>query len=109
MELKTRELYEKSEEPLLCKKIMNFAEQLLSQENVVMTNAQRLSLLSHISAMVYRSKHNEKIQPVDTFLFQEVSEGSINMANKICEILPDLHKDEKYLLSIHFESARLND
>ncbi|WP_026581371.1 PRD domain-containing protein [Bacillus sp. J33] len=109
MELKTQELYEKSEEPQLCKEVMQFAVQLMSQENIKMTDAQLLSLLSHISAMIYRSKHKEEIQPVDASLFQEVSDGSIDMAKLVCGLISDLHDDEKYLLSIHFESAKMNN
>nr|WP_263324306.1 PRD domain-containing protein [Neobacillus sp. Marseille-Q6967] len=109
MELKTLELYEKSEEPEVCKEVMQFAEQLMLKKNIRMTESQLLSLLSHISGMVYRSKHKEKIQSVDPILFKDVSEVSIDMAKQVCGLFSDLHDDEKYLLSIHFESAKMND
>jgi PRD domain protein (TIGR03582 family) len=107
MEVKMQELYQKSEDPQLCIDVMTFLNALLVQENIQMTDAQRLSLTSHISAMVYRSKHKESIQPIDKNIFQEVSNESIEMASRVCGLLPDLHDDEKYLLSIHFESAKM--
>ena len=41
-------------------------------------------------------------------MFSEVSQHSIQLAQKICEEIPNLGEGEKYLLSIHFESAKLN-
>lgn len=108
MEVKLQELYQKSENPQLCKEMMVFVDSLLIEENIEMTDTQKLSLLSHVSAMVYRSKHKEMVQPVDRTLFQEVSAESIEMASKVCSKLEDLHEDEKYLLSIHFETAKMN-
>jgi PRD domain protein (TIGR03582 family) len=107
MEGKMQELHQKSENPQLCMEVMKYTEGLLSEEKIKMTDAQKLSLLSHISAMVYRSKHKEMIQSVDRNLFQEVSKQSIEMAGKVCNKLPHLHEDEKYLLSIHFETAKM--
>lgn len=107
MELQTLELYEKSENPQLCREAMLFAEKLMLQENIKMTEPQILSLLSHISGMVYRSLNKEEIQPVDRNLFNDISNHSIHMAKQVCELLSDLHEHEKYLLSIHFESAKI--
>ncbi|MFY2157210.1 PRD domain-containing protein [Cytobacillus firmus] len=109
MEGKIQELHQKSEDPELCKEMMIYVESQLSKENIQMTEAQKLSLLSHVSAMVYRSKHQELVQPVDKILFQEVSKESIEMASKVCSKLQNLHEDEKYLLSIHFETAKFNN
>ncbi|PLR75961.1 transcriptional regulator [Bacillus sp. V3-13] len=109
MELRTQELYEKSEEPKLCKEVMQFTEQLMLQKNIKMTESQLLSLLSHISGMVYRSKHRESIEQVDPLLFKDVSDDSIDLAKQVCEIFSDLDESEKYLLSIHFEAAKVNN
>ncbi len=108
MEGKIQELHQKSEDPQLCKEMMEYVESQLSKENILMTDAQKLSLLSHVSAMVYRSRHQEMVQPVDKVLFQEVSKESIEMAGRVCGKLQNLHEDEKYLLSIHFETAKFN-
>lgn len=108
MEGKIQELHQKSEDPQLCKEMMEYVESQLSKENIQMTEAQKLSLLSHVSAMVYRSRHQEMVQPVDKVLFQEVSKDSIEMASRVCGKLQNLHEDEKYLLSIHFETAKFN-
>ncbi|PAF14800.1 hypothetical protein CHH59_07000 [Shouchella clausii] len=107
MEGKVQELYRKSENSEICMEVMRFTENLLRQEHIQMTDAQKLSLLSHLSAMVYRSTHKERIEPIDKHLFQEVSKQSIEMAEKVCNRLTDLHEDEKYLLSIHFETAKM--
>lgn len=107
MEDEKRELYEKSDDPHACKVIMDYVEILLQQENIQMTDVQKLALMSHVSAMVYRSKHKETIPAVDPSIFHEVSSESIAMASEVCHRLPGLNEDEKYLLSIHFESAKI--
>ncbi len=101
------ELYQKSEDPQMCKVLMIFMNELLTRAKIQMTDAQKLALLSHVSAMIYRSNHKEMIQAIDKTLFQEFSNESIEMASKVCGRIPDLHEDEKYLLSIHFEAAKM--
>lgn len=103
------ELYQKSEDPSLCKVLMLFVDELLARAKIRMTDAEKLALLSHVSAMVYRSNHKEMIQAIDKTLFQEFSNESIEMASKVCGMIPDLHEDEKYLLSIHFEAAKITN
>ncbi|PCS02881.1 hypothetical protein RR45_GL000394 [Lactococcus chungangensis CAU 28 = DSM 22330] len=65
-------------------------------------------LLNHVNEMVERSKTGGTIPEVDTQLFSEVSPTSLQLAEKIVSGIGHLSPDEKYLLSIHFESAKLN-
>ncbi|WP_430509728.1 PRD domain-containing protein [Gottfriedia solisilvae] len=103
------ELYQKSGNASICKEIMRSVDSLLNSEKIIMNQTGWLSLTSHISAMVYRSINAETLQPLDVNLFNEVSTESINLAEKICFMLPNLHEHEKYLLSIHFEAAKINN
>lgn len=103
------ELYQKSGNATICKEIMSSIESLLKNEKLNMNATGWLSLTSHISAMVYRSINSEPIQPLDINLFNEVSMESIKLAEKICLMLPNLHEHETYLLSIHFEAAKINN
>lgn len=73
-----------------------------------MTESQWLSFVSHASGMVYRSINNETIPTIEAEMFSEVSQESIEMASAICKQIGNLADDEKYLLSIHFEAAKLN-
>lgn len=102
-------LIEQSGDPKKCLEIIDTALQLLRDENIKMSDSQWLSLISHLSGMVYRSIHQEKLNPINKELFREVSKDSIRLAEKVCKLLPNLTDDEKYLLSIHFESAKLNN
>lgn len=100
------DLIKKSGDFVLCKRILEDTEKLLVDSGFKMSEPQRLSLVSHISAMVYRSLNKEYIQALDKDLFNEVSRNSIELATQVCSMLDDLHEDEKYLLSIHFEAAK---
>ncbi|MGX6445486.1 PRD domain-containing protein [Neobacillus sp. K501] len=106
LELET--LIQKSGDAEKCSSLLQFTEDLLKKSEIKMNDAQCLSLVSHLSAMVYRSINKEPINPIDKEMFNEVSSESINLAEMVSSKLPDLHEDEKYLLSIHFESAKMN-
>lgn len=101
-------LIEKSGDIETCNKVLHSTKELLDGADIKMMEAQWLSLVSHISAMVNRSITKEPISPIDSGMFSEVSNESIELAAKICGMLPNLIEDEKYLLSIHFESAKIN-
>lgn len=105
---KEREIISKSGNPDLCTRVLNFSQGLLEEKNITMTESQWLSFVSHISGMVYRSTHNESIPAIEKEMFSEVSQDSIEMASEICNQISNLQEDEKYLLSIHFEAAKLN-
>lgn len=100
------DVIKKSGDQVLCVRILDDTKKLLKKSGIIMSEPQWLSMVSHISAMVYRSVHKEYIQPLDKNLFNEVSKESIELASQICSMLENLHKDEKYLLSIHFEAAK---
>ena len=108
MNSQEQEIINKSGNPDLCIDVLTYSKDLLDAEKIVMTEPQRLSFISHVSGMVYRSTHKEGIPAIDKEIFSEVPQDSIIMASDICKQLPDLHDDEKYLLSIHFEAAKLN-
>ena len=103
-----QELINKSGNPDLCIDVLTYSKVLLGAKKIVMTEPQWLSFVSHVSGMVYRSTNQEAIPAIEKEIFSEVSEDSIVMASDICKQLVNLHDDEKYLLSIHFEAAKLN-
>ncbi len=105
---KEQEIISNSADPDLCIEVLTYSRSFLEDKNIVMTEPQWLSFVSHASGMVYRSTHNESIPAIDKEIFNEVSQDSIVMANAICKRLSNLQDDEKYLLSIHFEAAKLN-
>lgn len=100
-------LLERSGDAETCKELIQFTLELLEEQEIHLSDSQLLSLTSHLSAMVYRSINNEQLAPIDKVLFSEVSDESIELAAKICGRLKGLQDDEKYLLSIHFESAKM--
>lgn len=100
-------LLERSGDSETCKELIQFTRELLEKEQIHLSDSQLLSLTSHLSAMVYRSINKEPLAPIDKALFSEVSDQSIELAAKICGRLEGLQDDEKYLLSIHFESAKM--
>lgn len=105
---KEREIISKSGNSELCIEVLTYSKKVLTTKKIIMTETQWLSFVSHISGMVYRSINMEAIPALEKEIFNEVSQDSIGMADDICKQLSNLHDDEKYLLSIHFESAKLN-
>jgi PRD domain protein (TIGR03582 family) len=108
-DLKFVEVLSKCHYPDEAKEKLDLALGLLQEVEINMTQVQRLTLLSHLCAMVDRNFDGGEIPYVDKEMFSEVSDQSIDLANQICLQLPNLAEGEKYLLSIHFESARLNE
>ncbi|HJF33568.1 MAG TPA: PRD domain-containing protein [Sporosarcina psychrophila] len=106
--LKEHELIGKSGDADLCIEVLAYSQKVLGDKEIKMTETQWLSFVSHVSGMVYRSTYKEKIPALEKEIFKEVSQDSIEMASDICKQLSELQDDEKYLLSIHFETAKLN-
>ncbi len=105
---KEQEVISKSGDSDLCIDVLTYSKILLDVKKISMTEPQWLSFVSHIAGMVYRSTYKEAIPAIDKAIFNEVSQDSIEMASDICKQLSNLQDDEKYLLSIHFETAKLN-
>lgn len=105
---KEREIIGKSGDSDLCLEVLSYARKKLEAKKIVMTETQWLSFVSHIAGMVYRTINKEGIPAIEKAIFNEVSQDSIEMASDICKQLSNLQDDEKYLLSIHFETAKLN-
>lgn len=106
--LKVAEILSKCHHPDVAKEKFEITLKLLTEEGINMTLVQKLTLSSHICAMVDRNFDGGEIPDVDEELFSEVSNHSISLADQICQLLPNLAKSEKYLLSVHFEAAKLN-
>jgi len=103
-----KEIMMKSGDIECCERVFDLSQNLCTAENILMSDVQQLSLLSHLSAMVHRSLTGEKLVPLDRELFSEISRESLEIAKKLKESLSNLDEDEVYLLSIHFEVAKQN-
>ncbi|MBM7599021.1 PRD domain protein (TIGR03582 family) [Virgibacillus halotolerans] len=101
-----KRLLKESGDKKRCEQAFLLAQMLCRERNVFLTNAQQLSLLSHISAMVQRSLTGEKLIPFDRAIFSGISNDSLYIAKKIKDLVMGLEEEEIYLLSIHFEAAK---
>lgn len=88
--------------------ILAYTDQLAEELALDLDEIQWTALVNHLNEMVRRSQTGEKIPAVDVLLFAEVSEDSLGMARKIVARAGNLPEDESYVLSIHFESARMS-
>lgn len=93
-------------DPHLCNELLSYAQKQLASANIVMTEPQWTSFVSHIAGMIYRSIYQEKLPAINKEIFSEVSATSLELASLICARLNHIQEDEKYLLSIHFEAAK---
>ncbi|WP_430535186.1 hypothetical protein [Listeria rocourtiae] len=99
---------ERSGDAIFFEKVMKAAKMEARLDGITLESAQELGLASHISAMIRRGREREELKIEDKELFDEVSMESLYLAARICEMVPGIHEDEKYLLSTHFEIAKLN-
>ncbi|WP_432761934.1 glycine dehydrogenase [Serratia plymuthica] len=82
---------------------------MLNAEDIYTNAVQQQMLESHIRAMVLRSITGEPLPEVDKSLFDEISEESMKMAQRVVDKFSTLPIEEAYLLSVHFEVARDNN
>lgn len=88
--------------------VVDYTQKLLEERGIHPTDLQWTILINHLSEMVLRFANHMKLQDVDISLFSEVSEESIEIAKKIAEKIGGMSVEEAYVLSIHFETAKLN-
>lgn len=82
---------------------------MLGEENIYTNAVQQQMLESHIRAMVLRSITGEPLPEVDKSLFDEISDGSMQLAQSVVNKFATLPIEEAYLLSVHFEVAKYNN
>lgn len=87
--------------------VLCYALELMEEAGIPVSPEQQMTLTSHVCAMVDRSVNGGEIPFIDKEMFSEVSSHSIELAASVCNRLTNLVDGEKYLLSIHFESAKL--
>lgn len=89
-------------------KVIEYTNMILEEADINPTELQWTILINHLSEMISREKEQRFIDSVDAEMFSEVSQESLTIADKIVKKIGHLPKDEMYVLSIHFESAKQN-
>ena len=64
------------------------------------------SLANHISAMVERAHTKGEFEGIEVEMFNEISSEALSLAKAIVDKIENLHENEMYLLSVHFEAAK---
>ncbi|MGW1443354.1 glycine dehydrogenase [Serratia rhizosphaerae] len=83
--------------------------EMLNAEKIYTNEVQQQMLESHVRAMVLRSITGEPLPEVDKSLFDEISQHSMQLAQRVVDQLKTLPIEEAYLLSVHFEVAKDNN
>lgn len=81
--------------------------EIAERECLKITGYKWQSLANHISAMIDRSCTNEMLEGFDIGMFSEISESSLKISAEIVNLIGNLSEVEKYLLSVHFETAKM--
>lgn len=89
--------------------VVAYTAQLLEDKQICPTELQWTILINHLSEMVIREKENRMILEVDPAMFSEVSDEAMLISQLVVDKVGKLPKDETYVLSIHFESAKQNE
>lgn len=100
------ELLRKSVDEKKLRELLQLIDECCDQRGFSIEDYRLLSLANHVSAMIERSVSQEKLDPIDASLFDEVSDDSLSLAQLVVDTIGGLQQDEKYLLSIHFEVAK---
>jgi PRD domain protein (TIGR03582 family) len=80
----------------------------MREAGITPTELQTVILTNHLSEMVDRSLTGERLSDVDPAMFAGVSEEALAIADKLVEHIGNLAESEKYVISIHFETAKNN-
>ncbi|MEY8446014.1 PRD domain-containing protein [Enterococcus ratti] len=88
--------------------LIEYTEKALEKAGVQPVELQWTILINHLNEMIGREKEKRFIGKVDPEMFSEVSKESLDIADRITKKIGQLPKDEMYVLSIHFESAKQN-
>ena len=89
--------------------LVEMVDEWLTLHDINQTDIQQTVMINHLNEMINRAKNQEKIHPVDKELFNEVSDEALAISERLVETVGNLEDDEKYVLSIHFETAKNNN
>lgn len=81
---------------------------LMRQAEIEPTELQLVILINHVSEMVDRSITGEQLPAVEPEMFAGVSPVALEIAGQLVNHLGNLSDSEKYVVSIHFETALQN-
>lgn len=101
-------IIEESQSKEKLKQVVAQLEIRLAEHQIIPTELQWTILINHLNEMLERSKTAETIPAVDPAMFDEVSKEALAIADEVVEMIGNLAKDEMYVLSIHFETAKNN-
>lgn len=90
------------------KQILRLALTEMEENNIEPNKTQVVVLANHLGDMIDRSKKHEKLMDVDVSLFDQVSPEALQIAQDVVDQISGLADSEKYVLSIHFETAKNN-
>ncbi|WP_075182719.1 glycine dehydrogenase [Pantoea sp. 1.19] len=82
--------------------------QLYAAHQIVPDAVQRQMLVSHVRAMAWRSLTGEPLPAVEADLFDDISAGSLALAQQGVDLFGNLPPQEAWLLSVHIEVAKAN-
>lgn len=88
--------------------VMKAVEEKMDAAQITPTELQWTVLINHLNEMVERAERGEKMSGVDPELFSEVSPEALGIAREVVNEIGNLTEDESYVLSIHFETAKMN-
>ncbi|VDG22563.1 PRD domain-containing protein [Lactiplantibacillus mudanjiangensis] len=98
----------KAKHPALTIDALQLAFDLMRQSQIEPTELQIVILTNHLSEMVDRSISGERLASVDPEMFSSISPVALMIASQIVTHIGHLADSEKYVLSIHFETAKNN-
>ncbi|MFC0422738.1 transcriptional regulator [Lactiplantibacillus plajomi] len=98
----------KAKHPQETEAALIYTFKLMTAADIHPTELQTVILTNHLSEMVDRSISGDRLADVDPAMFDGVSPQALAIAGKLVDHLGNLAESEKYVASIHFETAKNN-
>ena len=92
----------------LAARVMGQIADLFAVSAIQPSPVQQQMLASHVRAMALRSLTGEALPDIDADLFEDISPGSLLLAQQVVDLFGNLPQEETWLLSVHFEVAKEN-
>ena len=94
------------DKPLLIDIVTTIDEKFKTQ-GLTPENYRWHALVNHLAALIQRVSEKGKLDEMDASMFEDVSPDSLEFAQQIIDkVEKNLQQEEKFLLSIHFETIK---
>ncbi|MEY8538064.1 hypothetical protein AALM99_06375 [Lactococcus muris] len=87
------------------KALVSEIEQVFARENLTASELQWKVMINHFDAVIARQLSGEKLPEMDSSLFADLSEQSMQLAREVAGSIKDIDESEIFLIAVHVENV----